>query len=60
MHFNKELVMTNEDDENFENTTKYWICDNSFLESDVKVRDQNYATGKHQYQYQPNLHLISI
>ena len=52
--------MTNKDDENFKNTTKYWICDNSFLESDVKVRDQNYATGKHQYQYQPNLHLISI
>ena len=25
-HFNKKLVMTKEDDENFENSTKCWIC----------------------------------
>ena len=27
-HFNKELVMTKEDNENFTNSTKCWICDN--------------------------------
>ena len=25
-HFNKELVMTNEDNEDFKNSTKCWIC----------------------------------
>ena len=28
-HFNKELVMAKEDDEDFENSTKCWICDNA-------------------------------
>ena len=27
-HFNKELVMTKKDNEDFENSTKCWICDN--------------------------------
>ena len=27
-HFNKELVMTKEDNENFTNSIKCWICDN--------------------------------
>ena len=26
-HFDKELVMTKEDNEDFENSTKCWICD---------------------------------
>ena len=29
-HFNKELVMTKEDDENFESFAKCWICENTF------------------------------
>ena len=28
-HFHKELVMTKEDNEDFKNSTKYWICDNN-------------------------------
>ena len=34
--FNKELVMTKEDNENFERSTKCWICYNTFAEGDVK------------------------
>ena len=30
-HFNKELVMVKEDNKNFKNPTKYWICDNDIL-----------------------------
>ena len=45
--FNKELVMTKEDDENFESSVKCWICDNSFAEGDVKVRDHCRVTGKY-------------
>ena len=37
-HFNKELAMTKEDDENFESSTKCWICDNIFVEDDVKEK----------------------
>ena len=45
-HFNKELVMTTEENENFKNTTKCWICDNDYIEPDVKVRDHCHITGK--------------
>ena len=46
-HSIKELVMTKIYDENFENSSKYWICDNNFPEGDVKVRDHYHVTGKH-------------
>ena len=46
-HFNKELVMTKEHNENFKNTTKYWICDNDYFDNDVKVRDHCHITGKY-------------
>ena len=41
-HFNKELVMSKEDKENFKNPPKSWICDN-----DAKVIDHCYITGKY-------------
>ena len=46
-HFDKELVATKEDNEDFENSTKYWICDNDYVDGDVKVRDHCHITGKH-------------
>ena len=33
--FNKELLMTNEDNEDFESYTKCWICDNDYVDNDV-------------------------
>ena len=36
-HFNKELVMSKEDNEDFENSAKCWICDNVYIDGDVKV-----------------------
>ena len=45
-HFNKELVMTKEDNEDFKNSTKCWICDNDYVDTDVKVRDLCDITGK--------------
>ena len=39
-HFNKELVMTKEDNEKFmHSNNKCWICDNDYVDNDVKVRD---------------------
>ena len=39
--------MTKEDNENFSNSTKYWICDSDYFDNDVQVRDHCYITGKY-------------
>ena len=44
---NKGLVMTKEDSEGFESSTKYWIFDNTYFDGDVKVRDHCHITGKY-------------
>ena len=31
--------MTKEDNEDFENSTKCQICDNDYIDNDVKIRD---------------------
>ena len=41
-YFNKEIVMTKEDNENFKNSTKCWICDNDYIDND----DHCHITGK--------------
>ena len=46
-HLNKELVMTKKDNKDFENSTKCWICDNDYIDNDVKVRDHCHITGKY-------------
>ena len=46
-HFNKELVMTKEDQENFKHCIKCWICDSDYVDNDVKVRDHSQITGKY-------------
>ena len=47
-NFNKEVVMTKEDHEDFENSTKCWICDNDYIHADVKLRDHCHITGKYE------------
>ena len=37
-HFNKEFVMTKEDNEDFKNSTKGWICDNDYIDNYIKVK----------------------
>ena len=37
--FNKELVVTKKDNEDFQNSTKCWICDNDYVDTDIKLRD---------------------
>ena len=46
-HFNIELVMTKEDNENFKNSTKCWICENDYIDNDIKVREYRHITGKY-------------
>ena len=40
-------MVTKEDNEDFKNCNKFWICDNDSVENDVKVRDQYHITGKY-------------
>ena len=46
-YFNKELVKTKKDDEDFEKSTKCWISDNLYDDGDVKVTDHCHITGKY-------------
>ena len=46
-HFKEEHVMTKEENEEFKNSTKYWICDNDYIDNDVKLRDLCRSTGKY-------------
>ena len=43
-HFNKELVMTKEYNEDFKNPSKCCIYDNDYVDNDVKVRDHCHIT----------------
>ena len=45
--FNKELVMAKQDNEDFQNSTKCWICDNDYINNGVKVRDHGHITVKY-------------
>ena len=44
-HFNNELVVTKEDDEDFQNPTTCRIFDNVHIDDNVKVRDHFHITG---------------
>ena len=46
-HFNKELVMTKENDKDFENSSKCCISHNFYVNGDVKIRDHCHFTGKY-------------
>ena len=46
-HFNKEVVITKEDNEFFKNSTKCQICDNDYIGNDVKVRGHCRITEKY-------------
>ena len=50
--FHKELVITKKNDEGFRNSTKCWICDNHYVDADVKVTNhcnifQKYKESAH-------------
>ena len=38
-HFDKNLVMTKEDNKSFKNSTKCVICDNDYADNGIKVID---------------------
>ena len=47
-YFNKELIITKKDNEDFENSISCWICDNDHVDGDVKVIDLCHITEKYE------------
>ena len=45
--FNKNLIMSAENEERFQSSNKCWICDRSFDISGNKVKDHCHMTGKY-------------
>ena len=45
-HFNKNLIMTEKEEEQFQSSNTYWICDKLIDDDDEKVRDHCHITGK--------------
>ena len=45
-HFNKYLIMTGDEEENFQSSNLCWICKNLIENDDEKVRDHCHITGK--------------
>ena len=43
-YFNKRLVMTKKDNQDFKSTTKYWIWNGDYVKSNVKIRDHCHIT----------------
>ena len=46
-HFNKNLVMSVEDETRFQSSNKCWICNKLFTDEDKKVRYYDHITGKY-------------
>ena len=46
-YFNKELEMTKEDSEDFKISAKCWICNNCYVDNDVKIGDHCHITRKY-------------
>ena len=46
-HFNKNLVMSAEDEERFQLSNTCWICDKLFDAGDDKVKEHCHVTGKY-------------
>ena len=45
-HFNKELAITKEDNEDFKNSTKCWICENDYIDNHCHITGK-YRTSAH-------------
>ena len=56
-HFNKNLVMSVEDERIFQASNKCWICKKLFTDEDKKVRDHDHITGKYRDSAHPNCNI---
>ena len=45
-HFNKNLIISDEEEEQFQSSNSYWICQKLIDDDDEKVRYHCHVTGK--------------
>ena len=55
--FKKELVMAKEDKEDFENSTKCWICDHDYVAHNIKLRNHCHITRKYRSSAHRDCHI---
>ena len=46
-HFNKDIILTKDDELNFKKADKCYICNKKYSAKDVLVRDHCHTTGKY-------------
>ena len=46
-YFNKNFIMSVEDEKRFQSRNKCWICNKLFTDEDKKVRDHDHITGRY-------------
>ena len=46
-YFNKNLVMSAENERRSHSNNKWWICNKFFVAKDNKVKNHDYVTGKY-------------
>ena len=46
-HFNKDMILTEDDERNFRKADKCYICNKNYSAKDVRVRDHCHITGKY-------------
>ena len=46
-HFNKDIILTNDDEGNFKNADKCYICNKKYSVKDIRIRDHCHITGKY-------------
>ena len=45
-HFNKELLMNKEHNQDFKNSNKCWTCDDDCIDNDAQITDHCHITRK--------------
>ena len=57
-NFNKNLIMSGEDEEKFQSSNKCWICNKLFTEEDKKVRGHDHIIGTYRGSTHSNCNII--
>ena len=46
-HYNKGMILTKYDEQNFKNSDNCYICNKKYSAKDIRVRDHCHITGKY-------------
>ena len=57
-NFNKNLIMSGEDEEKFQSSNKCWICNKLFIEEDKKIRGHDHIIETYRGSTHSNCNII--